>query len=276
MNRWILESQPVRALTTTLEEAKRLGAMALFGEKYGDVVRMVEVGDGSFSRELCGGTHVHNSAEIGLFKVLSEGSSAANMRRIEAVTGPAGVELLRHHDRTLTESARVLRVPPERVVEAVTELRARSASSSAPRAATAAEDAVDVEQLASAAVDRDGARVLVTKVQAPDGKALLEIADRLKNKLGDAAIVLGEHRREPRRPGGERLPVAGRARRPRRRDRQARGGRGRRRRRRPRHARARRRARSRRAAEGVRGRPRGDRDRARRVTLRRRDKRAPP
>ncbi len=191
VNEWILQSQPVRALTTTLEEAKRLGAMALFDEKYGDVVRMVEVGDGSFSRELCGGTHVHNSAEIGLFKVLSEGSSAANMRRIEAVTGPAGVELLRQHDRTLTESARVLRVPPERVVEAVTELRSRSRELERASRRDSTEDAVDVEQLASAAVDRDGARVLVTKVQAPDGKALLEIADRLQNKLGDAAIVLG-------------------------------------------------------------------------------------
>ncbi len=191
VNEWILQSQPVRALTTTLDEAKRLGAMALFGEKYGDVVRMVEVGDGSFSRELCGGTHVHNSAEIGVFKVLSEGSSAANMRRIEAVTGPAGVELLRHHDRTLAESAKILRVPPERAVEAVTELRSRVRELERASRRDTTEDAVDLEQLASAAVDRDGARVLVTRVQAPDGKALLEIADRLKNKLGDAAIVLG-------------------------------------------------------------------------------------
>ena len=190
VNRWILESQPVRALTTTLEEAKRLGAMALFGEKYGDVVRMVEVGDGSFSRELCGGTHVHNTAEIGLFKVLSESSSAANMRRIEALTGPAGVELMRTHDRTLAESAKVLRVPPERVADAVTELRSRVRELERASRRGATEDAIDVDKLAGAAVERDGARVLVASVQAPDGKALLDVADRLKNKLGDAAIVL--------------------------------------------------------------------------------------
>ena len=190
VNAWILESQPVRAITTTLEEARRLGAMALFGEKYGDVVRMVEVGDGSFSRELCGGTHVQNSAEIGLFKVLSEGSSAANMRRIEAVTGPAGVEFMRDHDRALTEAAKVLRVPAERVPEAVAELRSRVRELEKASRRGATEDAVDVEQLAAAAVELDGARVLVTTVQAPDGKALLDIADRLKNKLGDAAIVL--------------------------------------------------------------------------------------
>jgi alanyl-tRNA synthetase len=197
VNHWILESQPVRALTTTLDEAKRLGAMALFGEKYGDVVRMVEIGDGSFSRELCGGTHVRNSAEIGLFKVLSEGSSAANMRRIEAVTGPAAVELMRGHDRTLNESAKVLRVPPERVLEAVTDLRSRVRELERASRRGATEDAIDVERLAAAAVERDGARVLVATVQAPDGKALLDVADRLKNKLGDAAIVLastGENR----------------------------------------------------------------------------------
>ena len=113
VNQWILQSHPVRALTTTLPEARRLGAMALFGEKYGDVVRMVEVGDGSFSRELCGGTHVRNTAEIGLFKVLGETSSAANVRRIEAVTGPAGVELMRHHDGALAHAAHMLRVPPD-------------------------------------------------------------------------------------------------------------------------------------------------------------------
>ena len=190
VNRWILESQPVRALTTTLDEAKRLGAMALFGEKYGDVVRMVEVGDGSFSRELCGGTHVHNTAEIGLFKVLSESSSAANIRRIEALTGPAGVELMRTHDRKLAESAKVLRVPPEQVTNAVTELRSRVRELERASRRGATEDAIDLDKLAGAAVERDGARVLVASVQAPDGKVLLDVADRLKNKLGDAAIVL--------------------------------------------------------------------------------------
>jgi len=191
VNGWILEAQPVRALTTTLEEARRLGAMALFGEKYGDVVRMVEVGDGSFSRELCGGTHVHNTAEIGLFKVLSESSSAANMRRIEAITGPEAVDLMRRNDRTLTESARILRVTSERVAEAVSELRTRVRELERDVRRGATQEAIDVDQLAAAAVDRDGARVLVSEVQALDGKALLDVADRLKHKLGNAAIVLG-------------------------------------------------------------------------------------
>jgi alanyl-tRNA synthetase len=165
--------------------------MALFGEKYGDVVRMVEVGDGTFSRELCGGTHVHNTAEIGLFKVQSEGSSAANMRRIEAITGPEAVGLMRRHDRGLADAAKTLRVPPERVAEEVAELRTRVRELERAERRGATEQAVDVEQLAAAAVERDGALVLVKEVDGLDGKALLDVADRLKNKLGDAAIVLG-------------------------------------------------------------------------------------
>jgi alanyl-tRNA synthetase len=191
VNRWILASQPVRALATTLDEARRLGAMALFGEKYGDVVRMVEVGDGSFSRELCGGTHVQNTAEIALFKILSESSSAANMRRVEAITGPEAVELMRRHDRWLTEAGTVIRVPPERVPDEVAELRARVRELERAARRDATDQGVDVEQLAASAVELDGARVLVTAVDSLDGKALLDVADRLKNKLGNAAIVLG-------------------------------------------------------------------------------------
>ena len=119
VNEWIIESHPVRALQTTLEEAKALGAMALFGEKYGDVVRMVEVGDGSFSRELCGGTHVQTTSEIGLFRILSESSSAANVRRIEAITGPEAVTFVSERDRELERTAAVLRVPAEHVAESV-------------------------------------------------------------------------------------------------------------------------------------------------------------
>ncbi len=192
VNAWILESQPVRALTTTLDEAKRLGAMALFGEKYGDVVRMVEVGDGSFSRELCGGTHVRSTAEVGLFKLTGESSSAANVRRIEALTGPVAVELMRGHDALLTSAASSLRVPPETVPEAVDELRGRVRElERAARAGSAGNGAIDIERLASGAAELDGARVLATTLEGVDGKALLEIADRLRAKLGDAAIVLG-------------------------------------------------------------------------------------
>ena len=119
VNEWIARNDPVRPITTTLEEAKRLGAMALFGEKYGDVVRMVEIGEGEYSRELCGGTHVRSTAEIGVFRILSETSSAANVRRIEAVTGPAAVELLREHDRLLADAASTFAPRPEGVPDAV-------------------------------------------------------------------------------------------------------------------------------------------------------------
>src|SRR5207249_10775368 len=109
VNDWIVGNHPVRAVETTREQAEAMGAMALFGEKYGDWVRMVEVED--VSRELCGGTHVATTAEIGLFHLTHETSSAANVRRIEAVTGPEGIQQFRERTGELRELAAMLRVP---------------------------------------------------------------------------------------------------------------------------------------------------------------------
>src|SRR4051812_24062631 len=189
VNEWVLAKQPVRALTTTLDEARNLGAMALFGEKYGDVVRMVEVGDGQWSRELCGGTHVRSTAEIGVFKITQETSSAANVRRIEAVTGPIGVTLLRKHDRTLTEAAVVLRTQPDAVADVAAEREAKrrelekqlraGAAAAAPKE-LAAEDIIEI----------DGIRAVFEITQVLDPKALPDLADRLKNQLRDPAAVV--------------------------------------------------------------------------------------
>ncbi len=192
VNRWILESQPVRAISTTLDEAKALGAMALFGEKYGDVVRMVEVGDGSFSRELCGGTHVRTTSEIGLFRILSESSNAANVRRIEAITGPEAVRFVGDRDRELERTAAVLRVPPEHVAASVRTLNDRVRElERVARQGPGANGAIDIDALAARAVEASGASVLTEAVEAADGQALLGIVDRLKGKLPAAAIVLG-------------------------------------------------------------------------------------
>jgi alanyl-tRNA synthetase len=191
VNGWILDAHPVRWLTTTLAEARALGAMALFGEKYGDVVRMVEVGDGSFSRELCGGTHVRNTAEVGLFRIVSETSSAANVRRIEALTGPAAVQLLRAHDHALAEAAGVLRVPLERVPGVVAELRARVRDLERSAQAEAGDGEVDLDALARQASALNGASVLAEIVPDLDARGLLALLDRLRGRLPDAAIVLG-------------------------------------------------------------------------------------
>ncbi len=184
VNAEIQANRPVRAITTTLDEAKALGAMALFGEKYGDVVRMVSVGDGSWSRELCGGTHVRATAEIGVCKITTETSSAANVRRIEAVTGPAGLELLRDHDRVLGETAKALKTAPENTAAAAAALVAeRKAARKEQQKAPAAE--VDT----AGAEDIGGVRALVTTVEA-DGKALPALADQALGKLGDTAVVV--------------------------------------------------------------------------------------
>ena len=116
VNEWIKASAPVRWLEMERAEAESLGAMALFGEKYGEWVRVVEIE--GVSRELCGGTHVANTAEIGIFKVSAEGSSAANVRRIEAITGPAAIDFFRDRDAALREAGELLGNPQDPVAGA--------------------------------------------------------------------------------------------------------------------------------------------------------------
>ncbi len=195
VNEWIARNDPVHAITTTLDEAKHLGAMALFGEKYGEVVRMVEVGQGDYSRELCGGTHVRSTAEIGAFRILHETSSAANVRRIEAVTGPVAVELLREHDRLLGDVAAQLRARPQDAPDAVkklTEERRRLEKELKAGTTNSAADAhLDLDALVAGAGNSADATILAATVDVPDAKTLLEILDRLKGRLPNAAILLG-------------------------------------------------------------------------------------
>jgi alanyl-tRNA synthetase len=187
INREIIKDSPVRALTTTLAEARRLGAMALFGEKYGDVVRMVEIGDGNWSRELCGGTHVRSTGVIGLLKITTETSSAANVRRIEAVTSEVAIAELRRHDRILAETAQILRTTPESVAEIAAEReRKRRELEKAAQQVGPVDDKLD----ADAVVELDGVRAIFEIKQVPNPKALPDLADRLKNQLGDPAVVV--------------------------------------------------------------------------------------
>jgi alanyl-tRNA synthetase len=212
VNAWIAAGDPVRAISTTLDEARRLGAMALFGEKYGEVVRMVQIGDGSYSRELCGGTHVRGTAEIGVFHILSETSSAANVRRIEALTGSGAVELLREHDRLLGEIAGELRTRPEGVVDVVrthervlreagkiagvpveqipSRLKAQIGMNATLDGAPSV--GVNIAELAKSAQPIAGAPAVIAEVDASDARALLDLVDRVKGKLdGNGVVVLG-------------------------------------------------------------------------------------
>jgi alanyl-tRNA synthetase len=183
----------VRPITTTLDEARALGAMALFGEKYGDVVRMVQIGDGDYSRELCGGTHVRSTAEIGVFKLASESSSAANVRRIEAITGPVAVAELRAADAKANETAKLLKTGVAQLPAAVAALRKQVKD--AAKAATSSNGAgtIDADSLAAAATQIDGADVVAQVVTGvANAKELPDIADRVKGKLGEqSATVLG-------------------------------------------------------------------------------------
>jgi alanyl-tRNA synthetase len=189
VNEWIKASRPVRALQMSRTEAEELGAMALFGEKYGDWVRVIEVDE--VSRELCGGTHVANTAEIGIFAVVSEGSSAANVRRVEAITGPAAIDWFRERSDALTEAGAALGSPrdplraAERAAERLKELEKQAAEAQQRGAGE------EAEELASSAADVDGVKVVTAQRDGVDQRALLNLADQVKAKLGDGAVVLG-------------------------------------------------------------------------------------
>jgi alanyl-tRNA synthetase len=189
VNEWIKASRPVRALQMSRDEAESLGAMALFGEKYGDWVRVIEVDD--VSRELCGGTHVANTAEIGIFAIVSEGSSAANVRRVEAITGPAAIDWFRERSDALTQAGAALGSPreplraAERAAERLKELERRAQE--AERQSTGQ----DADELASTAAEIGGMKVVTAQRDGVDQRALLNLADRVKSKLGEGAVVLG-------------------------------------------------------------------------------------
>jgi alanyl-tRNA synthetase len=186
---FVAANRPVRAIETSRQEAERLGAMALFGEKYGDWVRMVEV-DG-VSRELCGGTHVAATSEIGLFHVTGETSSASNVRRIEAVTGPAAADLFEERTRRLTELARLLRVPEHDVVPAVERLTERVKELQRRPRDGGADGTDGAESLAGSAEEIAGVPVVVHAAAGMEARQLLDLSDAVRQKLGAAVVVLG-------------------------------------------------------------------------------------
>jgi len=190
VNEWIKASRPVRWLEMERVEAERLGAMALFGEKYGEWVRMVEVDE--VSRELCGGTHVANTAEVGIFKIASEGSSAANVRRIEALSGPAAIDWFREREQGLHEVGELLGSPQDPIAgarRAAERLREAGKGEQQAQKQLLGEEA---ERLVAGATEANGVKLAVSRAPLADQKALLELANRVQSKLGgDAAVALG-------------------------------------------------------------------------------------
>ena len=188
VNREIIANAATDASVMALDEAQKSGAMMLFGEKYGDEVRVLTIGS---SKELCGGTHVARTGDIGLFKIVSEGGVAAGVRRAEAVTGEGAVDWVQTQQGLLAGAASALRAPatelPERIGQMQDNLRALEKELDRLKSKLAASAGAD---LASQAVDVNGAKVLAVSLDGADVKALRETMDKLKDKLGSAAIVL--------------------------------------------------------------------------------------
>jgi alanyl-tRNA synthetase len=194
VNEWVKASRPVRWMNMNREEAERLGAMALFGEKYGEWVRVVEV-DG-VSRELCGGTHVANTAEVGIFKIVSEGSSAANVRRVEAITGPAAIDFFREREAQLREAGELLGNPQDPVAAAKRAAERLKEASAGAEKAQREQLGSEADELAGRAEDLSGGGRLVAaavkqSLQA-NPKQLLDLANRVQSKVGQpSAVILG-------------------------------------------------------------------------------------
>ncbi|MFZ0727211.1 MAG: DHHA1 domain-containing protein, partial [Desulfobacterales bacterium] len=190
VNDHILENVPAQTVEMAAEEAFKSGAMALFEEKYGDRVRVVSLA--GFSKELCGGTHVTSTGDIGLFKIIGESSVASGVRRIEALTGKAALAHSRQNDRVLHETARLLKDAPEALPQRVARLMAEHKTLEKEIEALKSK----LTRLAAAGAEDDvrtvnGVQVLAKRVAADSPAALREVADRFKEKISSGVVVLG-------------------------------------------------------------------------------------
>ncbi|MGN4048634.1 alanine--tRNA ligase [Pseudomonas sp. SM4] len=191
VNAEIRKNSAVETEETDIETAKNKGAMALFGEKYGDNVRVLSMG-GDFSVELCGGIHANRTGDIGLLKIISEGGVASGVRRIEAVTGAAALAYLNAAEEQLKEAASLVKGSRDNLIDKLSAVLERNRQLEKQleqlqaKAASAAGD-----DLSSSALDVKGVKVLAARLDGQDAKALLALVDQLKNKLGRAVILLG-------------------------------------------------------------------------------------
>ena len=192
VNAEIFAAEPMVTRVMGIEEAKASGAVALFGEKYGDVVRVVSTGKGEkpFSRELCGGTHARNTAELGLFKIVSEGSVGSNARRLEAVTSVGAIKYVDERLQQLDRVAAVLKSRPidalARVESLERELRdAKRQLSEATLGASAGQ----LSSLAEAAVQLEGYRCVFLRLEGPTGKELRGVWDSIRDSMGGGAVA---------------------------------------------------------------------------------------
>jgi alanyl-tRNA synthetase len=188
VNDEILANAATQARVLPLEEAQKTGAMMLFGEKYGDEVRVLDIGS---SRELCGGTHVQRTGDIGVFKIVAESGVAAGIRRVEAVTGDNALAYIGETEKNLTQVAMLLKATPAevpgRVATVLEQLRALEKEVTALKSKLASSQG---DELMAQAVDIKGLKVLAAVLEGADAKTLRETLDKLKDKLKTAAIVL--------------------------------------------------------------------------------------